>query len=167
MQRNNNILLRAADGTQDASLLLVRLPVVVLASGLLFAADHPDIVGTWTMDATHSDFGTHAAPDSMSLTFTKKGNLLRIAQTSKTPSDERMLETECKTDGRFHPVSGPVAGSVRCKWEGKTLIGEKELPDGSSKLIMRFTPGPDGRTATEQLHITGTGAGDSTIVWKR
>lgn len=145
----------------------VKSALLLAISASLFAADHPDITGTWTMDITHSDFGTHAAPDSMSLTFSKKGNLLRISQTSKSPSDERMLDTECKTDGRFHPVTGPVSGSIRCKWEGRTLIGEKELPGGSSKLIMRFTVSPGGNSATEQLHITGTGAGDSMIPWKR
>ena len=142
--------------------------LATLAAALpLLAADHPDITGTWTLDIAKSNFGARPAPDSMVLIIAKNKNLLKISQTSKTPNDERVIDTECKTDGRFHPVDGPVGGSVRCKFDGQTLVGEKELTDGSSKVTMRFTIDPGGSTAVEQLHITGTAAGDSTLVWKR
>jgi hypothetical protein len=105
----------------------------------------------------------------MTLNVTRsKHHTLQISQTSTKPHDVRTVETECRTDGNYHPVDGPVSGSVRCKWHGDTLISEKQLPDGHSKLEIRLTVSPDGKTATEQLHVTDTnGEGDTTLVWKR
>lgn len=133
------------------------------------AAEKPDFTGNWQLDVAQSKFGNQPAPDSMTLTVTRsKHKTLQISQVSTKPQDVRTVETECRTDGNFHPVDGPVSGSVRCKWEGKTLISEKELPDGHSKLEMRLTISPDGSTATETLHTTDSnGAGDSVLVWKR
>ena len=132
------------------------------------AWQHPDITGPWTLDIAHSSFGDHPAPEQMTLNITKKGKLLRIAQTSKNPHDERTVENECKTDGNFHPVQGPVGGSIRCKWDGSTLITEKKWDDGNQELDMRLIVAPDGHSATEELHMRNTnGAGDSTLVWKR
>lgn len=146
--------------THFALLTFLSLPVA--------AWEHPDITGNWTLDVARSNFGEHPAPTSMTLTVSQKGKLLRISQTSTNPHDERTVDNECKTDGNFHPVQGPVGGSVRCKWEGGTLVSEKKWDDGSKELEMRLTVSPDGNSATEQLHMKNTtGAGDSTLVWKR
>jgi hypothetical protein len=150
----------------------MRLTDIVLLSLLAvpgIAAEKPDFTGTWQLDVARSNFGNQPPPDSMTLNVSRgKHKTLQISQTSTKPHDVRTVETECRTDGNFHPVDGPVSGSVRCKWEGNTLISEKELPDGHSKLEMRLTISPDGSTATEQLHVTDTnGAGDSVLVWKR
>ncbi len=148
--------------------LYTAFSVLALTGTLVSGADKPDITGTWQLDVAKSNFGDKTTPSSMTLTVSQEKKMIRISQTSTTPNDERTVETECRTDGRFHPVQGPVGGSVRCKWEGATLISEKELSDGHSKLEMRLTVSPDRATATEQLHITNTsGAGDNTLVWKR
>jgi hypothetical protein len=150
----------------------MRLTHLVLLSLLAVpaaAADRPDFAGTWQLDIAQSNFGNQPPPDSMTLNVSRsKHKTLQISQTSTKPHDVRTVDTECRTDGNFHPVDGPVSGSVRCKWEGNTLISEKELPDGHSKLEIRLTISPDGGTATEQLHVTDSnGVGDSVLVWKR
>ncbi len=145
------------------------LSAVLALPAAVVATEKPDITGTWQLDVSRSNFGSQAAPDSMTLRVTEgKHKTLQISQTSTSPGDLRTVETECRTDGNFHPVDGPVGGSVRCKWQGDTLVSEKELPDGHRKLEMRLTVSPDRATATEQLHVTGTsGASDTTLVWKR
>jgi hypothetical protein len=148
---------------------LTNLALLTLLAIPAAAAERPEIAGTWQLDLSRSNFGSQPPPDSMTLTISQgKKKTLHISQTSTKPHDTRTVETECRTDGNFHPVDGPISGSVRCKWDGNTLISEKELSDGHSKLEIRLTVSPDGSTATEQLHVTDTtGAGDSTLVWKR
>ncbi len=146
----------------------INLALLSLLAIPAHAAEKPDITGTWQLDVSRSNFGSQPAPDSMTLNITQgKKKTLRISQTSSVPHDVLTVETECRTDGNYHPVDGPVSGSVRCKWQGDTLVSEKELPDGHSKLEMRLTVSPDRSSATEQLHISGGSAADRTLVWKR
>ena len=147
----------------------MNLALLSLLAAPAWAADKPDITGTWVLDVSRSNFGNQPPPESMTLNISEgKKKTLHISQTSTKPHDVRTVETECRTDGNFHPVDGPVAGSVRCKWQGDMLVSEKELSDGHSKLEMRLTVSPDRATATEQLHVTDSnGSGDSTLVWKR
>ena len=143
-----------------------RLLINVIAIGLLalsisFAADKPDISGTWVLDKTRS-FSNPPGFDQ-TLTIVHKGNEITlnaktIARQQETFSDETLL-----LDGKereFTPPGAPegTKGKRKAYWmpgdRGIIVEDETPAPNKATQHVMRkYTLSSDGATLTIDLYI--------------
>ena len=135
-----------------------------LAAGMAAAGDHPNMVGTWMLDAGSS---TGNAPSWSSMTVAEKGHWFRMAQNDKDGRLIRAIEGECKTDNRFHPVQGDVGGSIKCKWEGSTLTTDQHWNNDQNERSMRTTLTADGKLIQDVHEKDAAGVKDAHLVWTR
>ena len=138
--------------------------IAALAVGLAAAGDHPNFAGTYMLDASNS---TGAAPEWSSMTVAERGHWFRMAQNDKSGRAVREIEGECKTDDRFHPVAGGSAGSIKCKWEGSTLITDQHWNNDKNERSMRTTITVDGKLIQDIHEVDAAGTRDAHLVWAR
>ncbi len=135
------------------------IPVLVVAlalSGAAVAAEHPDITGTWALDAAKSDFGPMPAPADLVVTITGKAPDYQIHQTGAGQPD---MDLRFSTSGQ--PVTNEVGGAKMVsthRWEGDVIVGEVALdtPDGNHITFKdRISYSPDGKVMTTERTISG------------
>jgi len=114
--------------------------VLCLAGASVRAQSHPDLSGTWTMDAARSDPAPHAGPPRGNAGGGGRAsvppNQLLIAQTPKDIAIGRgALNPTYKFDGSetFYFQAGEVRSTAA--WEGSTLVisWKRERFDGPAK----------------------------------
>lgn len=135
-----------------------------LAAGIALAGDHPNFAGTYMLDAGNS---TGAAPNWSSMTVAEKGHWFRMAQNDKDGRIVREIEGECKTDDRYHPVTGGSGGSIKCKWEGSTLTTNQHWNNGHNERSMKTTVTADGKLIQDIHEVDPSGTKDAHLIWNR
>jgi hypothetical protein len=145
---------------------LERLTTVAAALALLaspvLAADHPNMSGTWTIDASKSDFGATPVPSDLVLKITVEGQEFRVVQTGGGGGD---FDLHFNTAGREATNDLPNGTKMTSThhWEGDTLVGEIKFVTGDGSAITfkdRIGYSPDGKVMTLQRAISGP-TGDS------
>jgi len=125
--------------------------------------EHPDLSGSWQLDVAASTFGPMAVPNSGELNITPGARkTLHIQRVLKEPEGERTIDTEWRTDDRFHPVVGDEPGSLLAKWDGSVLVGKRLTGAGMEEIHLAV--GADGITMIESIQSS---QGTRTLVWRR
>jgi hypothetical protein len=149
-------------------LLTVTTILAALASPVA-AADHPDIAGTWALDAAKSDFGQMPAPSDLVFKVTAQGPDFTVDQSGGGQPD---ISLRFNTAGK--EVTNQVPGGKMTSahhWEGQALVGEVKLvtDDGSTITFKdHISYSPDGKVMTLKRAASGP-MGDSqmTMVMNR
>ncbi len=143
--------------------------IAVFSIGVLVASDKPDLLGSWQYAPDQaSTSGPDSTPSTVTIAITKKGKMVHMMRRTTVGNDEKVVESDCRSDGKYHPVLGTEGGSIKCKWEGNTLVTDRQWGDGQNHEHMMLTLSPDGTTITEQVHSElPSGASDNTLVLKR
>jgi hypothetical protein len=144
-----------------AALALLAVPVV--------AADHPDITGTWALDAAKSDFGQMGGPSDLVFKITAQGPEFTVDQSGGGQPD---VSLHFNTAGK--EVTNEVPGGKMTSahhWEGQALVGEiKVVTDDGSTITFKdhISYSPDGKVMTLKRAASGP-MGDSqmTMVMNR
>lgn len=141
--------------------------LIVCITPLAGAASRPDLYGTWQLQTATSKWGVESAPiTSGTLTITKHHKTLHLAVSVVFDHGDRTDEMDWRVDDRYHPISGPASGEILARWDGDTLVGEREQPTGHDSY--RLTASEGGAMLTERVHHTGPdGAWDRLLIWSR
>jgi hypothetical protein len=135
---------------------LLVLGVAVLASAA-FAADHPDITGTWLLDVAKSDLGPDPAPSDLTFTITAKGPDFTVAQSGGVRA-EIVLTFNSAGKEVVNEMPGARMTSKH-RWEGNTQIGELTIVAASAghKVTMkdRISYSADGKVMTMKREMSG------------
>jgi hypothetical protein len=149
-------------------LICVVSTLAALASPLR-AAEHPNMAGTWTIDAAKSDFGPMPVPADMVLTVKVDGPEFHVHQTGGGQPD---IDLHFDTSGK--EVTNDVPGAKMTsthRWDGDVVAGEITIAaDDGSKLTFkdRISYSPDGKVMTLKRDISGPmGDGKMTIVMNK
>ena len=143
---------------------------VLLFAASLAAQATPNFSGTWTLDASKSDFGPMPGPESIVMVVDHKEPALKVNITQKSQMGDATTDSSYTTDGKdnVNKMRGP-AGEQDIKsttrWNGKSLttaraieaqgmsIGIDEAwdlsPDGKSMTVSREIKTPQGNFATK------------------
>jgi hypothetical protein len=132
------------------------LAVLGLLAIPAMAAEHPDIGGTWAVDASKSDFGPMPVPTDMVITVKVEGPEFFVHQTGGGQPD---VDLHFNTSGKEATNVLPGARMTSThRWEGDVIVGEiKILADDGTNLTFkdRMTYSPDGKVTTLSRAITG------------
>jgi hypothetical protein len=130
-------------------------------------ASRPELYGSWKLETATSNWGIASpALTSGTLTISKHHKTIHLAVTVVFDHGDRTDEMDWRVDDRYHPISGPATGEILAKWDGATLVGEREQP--GSHETYRLTASNGGATLTETVHHKGTdGVWDRLLIWSR
>jgi hypothetical protein len=142
-------------GPPSAATALLLLAIIGLA------ADHPDLSGTWVVDANRSDFGTMPVPEDLVIKLKVSGPELHVTQLSGEQSQIDML---FNTEGKEMTNNLPGAKMTsKHRWEADVLVGEIKITgdDGNTVIFRdRISLSADGKVQTVERGVRGPG-GDS------
>jgi hypothetical protein len=137
------------------SCLTVAATLALLATPVL-AAEHPDMTGTWVLDAVKSEFGPMPGPSDLVFTIKAEGPDFSVLQTGGGQPD---LELHFNTAGKeaTNQVPGAKMTSTH-HWEGAVLVGQILVTgdDGSNMTFKdRISYSPDGKVMTLDRAMSG------------
>jgi hypothetical protein len=134
--------------------------------GPVFAADHPDFSGHWSLNLDQSRFRNSPKPTGMTLVATHNGDTMHAVQTMDSEGGPVTTESEWIPDGKEH--DGPNGSKTMTRWDGDTLYTERQSADGTLQERVWLVMSKDGKTATEKVWTkTATGTNVRTLVWRR
>ena len=117
------------------TLLAASVLAVLFSPAPIVQDAKPDFSGTWTMDATKSDFGQMPAPQSIVIVIEHKEPELKATVTQKTSEGEMTSTRNLTTDGKenkntVRTMDGeqPNHVDVEVGWQG---VGDRVLSDDS------------------------------------
>src|SRR5436309_1599069 len=131
------------------------------------AASRNELYGTWQLETAASKWGIASpAINSGTLTISKHHKTVHMAVTVALDHVVHTDELDWLVDNRYHPIVGPAVGEILAKWDGDTLVGERELT--GSHETYRLTVSNGGTTLTETVHHKGSdGIWDRVLIWSR
>jgi hypothetical protein len=142
------------------------LAAVIFGLTLIAAvADKPNLVGTWKVNLSKSDYGMIPPPNSRTDVIEQKGDDFKITSDSDLSSGKEHYVLNFTADGKevTVPPDSPNAHlgaftlkKLKAEWNGASLvvteIGTIMDMDGTLKNV--YTLLPDGRVLTNASHIT-------------
>ncbi len=142
---------------------------VGLLANLALAADHPDISGTWAIDAPKSDFGQGPVPDDLLLKIKVSGADFDVTQSGGGQAEQNLhFNTEGKENTNDVP-GAKIKGSYH--WDGPALVGELKIAtdDGNDLTFKdRISYSADGKVMTLDRAVSGPmGDGKMKIVMNK
>ena len=132
-----------------------------------------DLLGTWMLDASESNFGMSPAPDSAMTIFTRADD--RLVMTRKVWASmvgHRTVEFDQATDGEagIGISSGGDDIPSRAWWEGDVLVLEVEVGSNMGEIVVtdRVTLADDDTLVFERLmDVPSMGEMEQTLVYRR
>jgi hypothetical protein len=104
----------------------------------------------------------------MTLTAEKRDGYLHSVQTIETSEGEHVEEGNWYLDGKRHDYHKPIPGFSVTRWDGNTLVTERQSNDGQYKDIIKLKMDSDGQTAVETVEtLTPNGKDRLRLVWRR
>jgi len=133
-----------------------------------------DLIGTWMLDASESNFGRSPAPDSAMTVFTRADDRLvmtRMVWTSMG-GGHRTVEFDQATDGEGAMGSSSRGSDIpsRAWWEGDVLVLEVEVESNMGEIIVtdRMSLIDDDMLLLERvMDVPSMGEMEQTIVYRR
>jgi hypothetical protein len=121
-------------------------------------ASKPSAVGTWTLDAAHSDFGSQPAPKSLTLTILKDTD--EMSSWRVTGVDDKgksfAFSWSGPKDGTMQPLKGSDGremGKESLRVDQSALLRHGEDPTDGSSFDGRATMSDDGNTITDVVTV--------------
>ena len=104
----------------------------VLIAVSMSAQSLPDFSGTWTMDASKSDFGPMPPPESVVMVIDHKEPTVKVSTTQKSQMGDSSNDSTYTTDGKdnvnkMRSPAGDQDVKSTTKWSGKTLMTTRTL----------------------------------------
>ena len=133
-----------------------------------------DLIGTWMLDASESDFGRSPAPDSAMTIFTRADD--RLVMTRKVWTSmgggHRTVEFDQATDGEAGTGIASRGDDIpsRAWWEEDVLVLEVEVNSNMGEIIVtdRMSLTDDDTLVFERLlDVPSMGEMEQTIVYRR
>ena len=104
----------------------------------------------------------------MTVDSTVQNGVMHAVQNTYTEQGEHTTEFDWYLDGKRHATDKPAPGYSITRWEGKTLVNERQSNDGAYKETIRVTLSADGNTATEDITTKNpTGTNHEKLVWRK
>jgi hypothetical protein len=141
-------------------------------------AEHPNLNGTWTLNASKSDFGQVPPPQRQSESILQAGEELAIAITLEREETKQHYTLRFRAGGDAMPLAAgsfPNGApfrivSVKGEWDGQTLVVTEKVSyqgaDGT--LTARYTLSGGGKVLTKQTHVSmGEGEFDTRTVYDK
>jgi hypothetical protein len=139
---------------------------------------HPNLNGTWILNASKSDFGQVPPPLRQSESILQAGQEFAISVTLEREETKQHYTLRFRTGGEAMPLA---AGSfpedapfrivsVKGEWDGPTLVvTEKVSYQGSDGTVTaRYTLSASGKVLTKQTHVSmGEGEFDTRTVYDK
>lgn len=145
--------------------------LLTAALGVVQAQAKPNLSGTWKVDVSKSDFGPLPAPDSQTEKISHEDPDVKVAVASSGQMGDLNYDLHYTTDGK--ETTNTVAGNEMkstAKWDGEELVvdttGNFNGTDFTAKD--RWTLSEDGKTLTQQRHISFAGGeGDMKVILEK
>jgi hypothetical protein len=147
-------------------LALFFLLLAVLSGVGLRAADHPDLTGTWKLDAAKSDFGPFPGPGSMTDHIDQQKS--EIIVNRDRAGEPVVIHLPLDGSERTNELRGN-AMKTTAHWDGGTLVidyrGQQRgrpaqseerwtvAPDGKTMKVIRQLSGPQGKMEQTLLMV--------------
>ncbi len=157
--------------TALAALAAPAAPAFVPAAPAFVSAD---LIGTWMLDASESDFGRSPAPDSAMTIFTRADD--RLVMTRKVWTSmgggHRTVEFDQATDGEAGTGIASRGNDIpsRAWWEEDVLVLEVEVNSNMGEIIVtdRMSLTDDDTLVFERLlDVPSMGEMEQTLVYLR
>ncbi len=155
--------------TALAALAAPAAPAFVSASNV-----PTDLIGTWMLDGSESDFGRSPAPDSAMTIFTRADD--RLVMTRKVWTSmgggHRTVEFDQATDGEAGTGIASRGDDIpsRAWWEEDVLVLEVEVNSNMGEIIVtdRMSLTDDDTLVFERLlDVPSMGEMEQTLVYRR
>ncbi len=157
--------------TGIASLLLSSTTAL---AALAAHAAPADLIGTWMLDASESDFGMSPAPDSAMTIFTRADDRLVMTRKVWTTmgGGHRTVEFDQATDGEAGTGIASRGDDIpsRAWWEEDVLVLEVEVNSNMGEIIVtdRMSLTDDDTLVFERLlDVPSMGEMEQTLVYRR
>jgi len=133
-----------------------------------------DLIGTWMLDASESDFGRSPAPDSAMTIFTRADD--RLVMTRKVWTSmgggHRTVEFDQATDGEAGTGIASRGDDIpsRAWWEGDVLVLEVVVNSNMGEIVVtdRMSLADDDTLVFERLlDVPSMGEMEQTLVYRR
>jgi len=151
------------------------LAALAAPAALAFVPAAPaDLLGTWMLDASESNFGMSPAPDSAMTVFTRADD--RLVMTRKVWTSmgggHRTVEFDQATDGEAAMGISSHGDDIpsRAWWEGNILVLEVEVGSNMGEIIVtdRISLIDDDTLVLERvMDVPSMGEMEQTIVYRR
>lgn len=128
------------------------------------AAEHPDLSGTWKLDAAKSDFGPFHGPDSMTDRIEQKAGELTVHR--DRAGEPVVIRIPLDGSERSNEIRGSAMKTTG-RWDGNTLVIEYtgQQRGKPAKSEERWTVEPDGKTLKVVRQLSGAqGSTEQTLL---
>jgi hypothetical protein len=143
------------------ALLAASVVAALVSPAPMVQSAKPDFSGTWTMDATKSDFGQMPAPQSILLVVEHKDPTLKVTVTQKSSEGEFTNIRNLTTDGTENKntvktMDGDQPITSTTKWNGSILATSAALSIQGMSISMSETweLSADGKSLTTSREFT-------------
>ncbi len=151
---------------------LTTLSATLAAQAPAHAATHPDLTGTWTLDAKRSE--GMGVPQAMTLRVTKDAKLITFAKVATLPTGEQRSLLMAKLDGSATRNTIGTRGltvdlDLAASWDGPTFVVKTTANIGGQTLnqIDRWTVSPDGKTLRQETVVITPQAGQAKLTFTK
>jgi hypothetical protein len=146
------------------TLSLFFVTLAALSCGSIHAADHPDLSGTWKLDASKSDFGPFPGPSSMVDRIEQKTGEVTVNR--DRAGEAVVLHIPLDGTPRSNEIRG-VATQTTGRWDGNTLVIDYsgQQRGRPAKSEERWTVSADGKTMQVVRQLSGAmGSTEQTLL---
>jgi hypothetical protein len=135
-----------------------------LLTGGAAAADHPNLSGTWALDAVHSQI-RESKLKSETLEIQQREDEVQIADDETAGGKDHRLEFRCLADGSTCKAKDE---SVMVYYNGPTLIVLEMRKNNENVLKKRLKVSDDGKTlSVDLIHVAPPGLKDEALTFVR
>ena len=126
------------------------------------AADHPNLSGTWTLDASRSQIHDSKIKNE-TLEIQQKEDAVTIADDNNAGGKDRKWQYQCLADGSTCKAKDL---SVMVYYNGPVLVLMEMRRNNEIVLKKRLTASGDGKTLTMNvIHVAPAGLKDETLTF--
>ena len=136
--------------------------VAVLAIGPAAAADHPNLSGTWSLDAVHSQIHDSKLKTE-TLEIQQKEDQVEIADEANPGGKDHKSSYQCLADGSMCKAKDV---SVMVYYNGPVLVLVEMRRNNQFVIKKRLQASADGKTLNmDVIHVSPTGLKDDTLTF--
>lgn len=126
------------------------------------AATHPNLSGTWALDAAHSEIHDSKLK-SETLAIQQQEDSVKLAEDTNEGGKDRKLQFQCLADGASCKAND---GSVMVYYNGPELIVVEMRRNNSNVTKKRIKPSDDGKTLSmDVIHLAPEGQKNETLTF--
>jgi hypothetical protein len=143
---------------------LIFLALAALSCETIRAAEHPDLTGTWKLDASKSDFGPFPGPNSMTDRIEQQAAELVINR--DRAGEPVVIHIPLDGSERSNDIQGNNMKTT-AHWDGGTLVIDYngQQRGRPAKSEERWTAAPDGKSMKVVRQLSGAQGATEQTLW--